>query len=79
MNPLWMPKASVHALLAFFVVGVSGYMVTQQLEVPQWWQLLTGGVLGGYSWYRQRSPTDPPPQKPPVNLDEVDLLRGTDG
>lgn len=78
-EPLWLPKGSVHALLTFLVVGIAGWMVTQGQEVPEWWQLLTGGALGGYSLYRHVSPAKPPPPSDPVDLERHNLLRGTYG
>lgn len=78
-NPLWMPKGSVHALFAAGVLAVSGYMVVNGMEVPQWWQALTIGALGGYSFYRHRAKDEPGAQESPINLHEHDLLmRGDD-
>lgn len=59
MNPLWMPKGSVHALLAAGVLAVSGYMVVNGIEVPQWWQAITVGAIGNYSFYRHRTGAPP--------------------
>ena len=75
MNPLWLPKGSVHALLAFAVVLPVMFMVVDGRVVPEWMQLAFAGALAGYSVYRHASPTPDDPPKPLADLDAVDQLQ----
>ena len=72
-NPLWMPRGSVRSLLTLGIVALTGFMVANGQEVPEWWQLLTGGATGGYFVSRQFASRSIE-VKQPVHLDEVDLL-----
>jgi hypothetical protein len=74
-NPLWMPRGSGRLLLTIGIVALTGYMMITGQEVPEWWRLLVGGATGGYFVSRQLAPRSIT-VKEPVELDDVDLLRG---
>ena len=68
-NPLGIPRGSVRSLITIGIVAVSGYLVIEGREVPEWWQILTGAATATYFGVRTIAPrviTRRPP--------EVDLL-----
>ena len=47
-NPLWMPQGSVRALITFFLLLVTMYMLTMGIIIPEWFSIL---VVSSVSFY----------------------------
>ena len=53
---MWLPRGSVRSLITIGIVAVSGYLVIEGNDVPEWWQLLTGAATATYFGVRTIAP-----------------------
>ena len=46
--PLFLPVGSIRAILVIIVTGITGYMVLNQLMIPEWWTLFFTASVAYY-------------------------------
>jgi len=49
--PLWMPPASVRAILAILAMVFTGVLMFGQVSIPDWW-IASGSMIWGFYFKR---------------------------